>query len=112
MKNKIVKHFYVKEAKKDSKGAAPIYLRITVNGERAEISTDRKVKPDDWDKVTEKVSGRSEAARIVNVALDNLKGKGINQMTLIKAYDFHIKKLEELSGIDFAVTTINKYRSL
>ena len=35
MKNKIVTHFYVKEEKKDNNGEAP----ITVNGERAEIST-------------------------------------------------------------------------
>jgi len=31
-------------------------------------------------------------------------------MTLVKAYEYHIKKLEELSGIDFAVATIKKYR--
>jgi hypothetical protein len=75
MKNKIVKHFYVKEARKDSKGLVPIYLRITVNGERAEISTDRKINPGNWDKVAERVTGRSEPARIVNVALDTLVGK-------------------------------------
>jgi len=75
MKNKIVRHFYVKDVKKDRKGMALIYLRITVNGERAEISTDRRVKPDDWDTTTERVYGRSEPARIVNVALDNLAGK-------------------------------------
>jgi len=39
MKNKIITHFYVKEARKDSKVEAPIYLRITVNGERTEISS-------------------------------------------------------------------------
>jgi hypothetical protein len=33
MKNKIATHLYVKEAKKDKTGVAPIYLRITVNGE-------------------------------------------------------------------------------
>ena len=33
MKNKIVTHFYVKEARKDSKGLAPIYLRITINSQ-------------------------------------------------------------------------------
>jgi len=46
MKNKIVTNFYVKESKKDRRGMAPIYLRITINGERAEISTDRRVNPD------------------------------------------------------------------
>ena len=72
MKNKIVTHLNVREEKTDNDVIAPIYLRITVNGERAEISTNRKVEPDDQDKVTEKVAGRSEPTRIVNVALDNL----------------------------------------
>jgi hypothetical protein len=45
MKNKIVTHFYVKESWKNKKGEAPIYLIITINGERAEISTNRRVSP-------------------------------------------------------------------
>ena len=63
MNNKIVTHFYVKEVKKDRTGEAPIYLRITVNGERAEISTNRRVNPGFWDKSSERVAGRSEPAR-------------------------------------------------
>ncbi len=136
MKNRITTHFYVKEARKDSKGEAPIYLRITVNGERTEISSNKKVAPEAWDKSSERVAGRSESARIINATLNNLiskaekyfsnldvkdelisvhqiiadlKGKGINQMTLIKAYEYHINKIEELSGIEFAATTISKY---
>jgi site-specific recombinase XerD len=136
MKNKIVTHFYVKEAKKDRNGEAPIYLRITVNSERAEISTDRKINPKYWDKSSERVAGRSEPARVINSSLNNLiskvekyfgsfdvkdelisvhqiiaelKGKGTNQMTLIKAYEYHIKTIEKLSGIEFAVATIKKY---
>lgn len=136
MKNKIVSHFYVKETKKNSNGEAPIYLRITINGERAEVSTSRRINPDMWDKASERVAGRSEPARIINSALNNvlgkvekhfsgldvqdkrisvdqliseLKGKGVNQMTLIQAYEYHLKNLEKLSGIDFAATTVKKY---
>ena len=69
MKNKIVTHFYVREEKKDKKGEVPIYLRITINGERASISTDRRVNPELWDKTTEKVAGRSEPARVINTSL-------------------------------------------
>jgi hypothetical protein len=138
MKNKIVTHFYVKEVKKDFNGEAPIYLRITINGERAEISTNRRINPAMWDKASERVVGRSESARVINSSLNNLvgkvekyfsgldakdemisvhqiiselKGKSQNQMTLIKAYDFHINKIEELIGIDYAANTIKRYKS-
>jgi hypothetical protein len=57
MKNRISTHFYVKETRKDRKGLAPIYLRITINGERAEVTTNKKVNPVLWDKSTERVVG-------------------------------------------------------
>jgi site-specific recombinase XerD len=136
MKNKIVIHFYVRESKKDDNGEAPIYLRITLNGERSEISTNRRVNPEVWDKASERVAGRSESARVINASLNNLigkvekyfssldvkedrmsvhqiiselKGKGENQMTLVQAYEYHIRKLEELAGIEYATATIKKY---
>jgi hypothetical protein len=136
MKNKIVKHFFLKEEKKNKKGEAPIYLRITVNGKRAEITTDQWINPDVWDKRAERASGRREPTRVINGALDNLsskvekyfsnldakdelisvhqiigelRGKGQNQMTLVKAYEYHIRKIKELEGKDHAITTINKY---
>ena len=138
MKNKIVTHFYVKEEKKDNNGEAPIYLRITVNGERAEISTNRRLNPVNWDKASEKVTGKSEGARTINAALATLlgkvgkyfsnfkvkdelfsvhqimaelKGKSQNQMTLMKAYNFHIANIKELVGIDYAANTVKRYSS-
>lgn len=36
--------FFLKKGQIDKKGEIPIYLRITVNGERAEISTNRKIE--------------------------------------------------------------------
>ncbi len=124
--------------KERNNGEAPIYLRITINGERAEISTNRRVDPDLWDKASEKVTGRSEGARTVNATLATLlgkvekyfsnlevkdelfsvhqimaelKGKNQNQMTLVKAYEFHIARLEELVGVDYVTNTIKGYRS-
>jgi hypothetical protein len=138
MKNKIVIHFYVKEARIDSKGEAPIYLRITLNGERAEISTNRKVNPENWDKASERVAGRTEPARVINSSLNNLigkvekyfsgldvkeekisvnqiidelKGKSQNQMTIIQTYDDHIHNIEELVGTSYAENTVKRYKS-
>ncbi|MEA1885732.1 MAG: Arm DNA-binding domain-containing protein, partial [Bacteroidota bacterium] len=75
MKNKIVNHFYVKTAKTNNKGLAPIYLRITVNGQRSEISTSIMVIPETWNKISERVTGRSEHARTINSKLSNLLTK-------------------------------------
>jgi len=55
--------FFLKKGQVDKKGLIPIYLRITVNGERAEISTNRKIEVSKWDSV------------IPNYALENLKGR-------------------------------------
>jgi hypothetical protein len=75
MKNKIVTHFYVKEEKINDRGEAPIYLIITINGERTEISIHKRVNLDLWDKASERVAGRSEPARVINTALNNLVSK-------------------------------------
>jgi integrase/recombinase XerD len=50
-------------------------LRITVNGERAEISTNRKVNPGLWNKTSQRVAGRTEPTRIINSSLNNLVSK-------------------------------------
>ena len=40
--------FYIKRSKADKNGKANIYLRITVNGKRAELSISRKVDVKKW----------------------------------------------------------------
>ena len=37
-----------------------------INGERAEVSTNRKVEISKWDSDTQRAKGRSESARILN----------------------------------------------
>lgn len=65
----------MKKAQVDKKGLCPIYLRITVNGERAELSTNRKIEIPKWDSATQQVKGRSESARILNEHLNGLENK-------------------------------------
>lgn len=104
----------------------------------AEISTNRKVDPSLWNKYSGRATGRSEGARIINASLATLlgkvekyisnlevkdelfsvhqimaelKGKSQNQMTLIKAYNFHIMNIKELVGIDYAPNTVKRYSS-
>ena len=56
----------LKKNKEGKSSEVPIYLRITVNGERAEVSTNRKVEVSKWDSDTQRAKGRSESARILN----------------------------------------------
>ncbi|MCY1720426.1 site-specific integrase [Prolixibacteraceae bacterium Z1-6] len=67
--------FYTKTSKKDKKGKAPIYCRITVNGGRAEISTNEKTEPDKWDRATQRMKGRSELVKTTNNHLDVIESK-------------------------------------
>ena len=67
--------FTLKKNKEDKAGEVPIYLRITVNGKRAEVSTNRKVEVLKWDSATQRAKGRSESARILNDHLDNLENR-------------------------------------
>jgi integrase len=65
--------FYLKRAKIKKNGEAPIYLRITVDGIRAETSTGRSIIPNKWDSNIQMQKGRSEQARTLNNHLDNIK---------------------------------------
>jgi hypothetical protein len=67
--------FYLKRAKADKKGLIPIYLRITVNGERSELSANRKIELIKWDSIAQRAKGRSEEAKALNSHLDQLETK-------------------------------------
>ncbi|MGB4398178.1 MAG: Arm DNA-binding domain-containing protein [Daejeonella sp.] len=41
--------FWLYKAKKSKDGMVPIYVRITVNGDRDNFSTGKKIAPSDWD---------------------------------------------------------------
>ena len=67
--------FFLKKGKRDKVGSVPIYCRMTVNGERAEISTNEKVEPDKWDSTIKRIRGRSELVRSTNNHLDIIESK-------------------------------------
>ena len=55
--------FYVKRTKTNSDGLAPVYLRITIDGARIEISSKRYVNPDKWNTNGQKLNGNNEDAK-------------------------------------------------
>jgi integrase/recombinase XerD len=64
---------WLKLHKINKAGKAPISLRITINGKRAEYSTDFRVRPDEWDQVNECILGDTRAAAKNNDTLEEIK---------------------------------------
>ena len=67
--------FYLKKSQEDKKGMVPVYMRITVNSVRTELSTNRKIEFLKWDNDSQRAKGRSEEAKTFNNHLDNLETK-------------------------------------
>jgi len=67
--------FYLKGKKNQQKGPDAIYMRITVNCKRAEISTGRDCEPTRWNSHAGRCIGTKEEARTLNTYLDSLQHK-------------------------------------
>ena len=76
--------FWLKQSKAKN-GEAPLYDRITVNGQRAEISLKRKIKIANWNATKNRAKGTNQEARTINEYLNQVQ-KGIiqskNELTL------------------------------
>ena len=67
--------FYLKKNRVDANGKSPIYLRITIDGRRTEISTKRSVAISKWNTSANKAVGRTGDVRELNAYLDTLQAK-------------------------------------
>jgi hypothetical protein len=65
--------FYLKRTKTLNNGKLTIFMRITVDGERAEISTHQSVESYLWNQEKGIVKGVSISSRHVNDYLEHLK---------------------------------------
>ena len=64
--------FQLKKNKSKNGGEVPIYLRITVDGDRFETSTHRTVNEKQWDNRLQRVKGKSEATQVINNYLEEM----------------------------------------
>lgn len=138
MKNKIAILFYTKSSRALNSGLLPIYLRITVDGVRIEVSTSKYVEKSRWSVEGGKMKGNSEEARTINSYLDVLKNKvyeteksminnnqeifansfknkflGVEekQRMLIPTFQEHNKRMEALIGKEYALNTHKRYET-
>jgi hypothetical protein len=67
--------FHLKKPKNYVSGQVPIYLRITLNGQRTELATGREILPERWNQDTGRGNGTKEDVRQLNMHLDTIQAK-------------------------------------
>jgi len=130
--------FYIKKSKANPQGYSNIYLRITLDGKRAECSINRKVHIDFWNTRSQKSLGNSPENQEINREIDFIKnkiytieqklqrdgtmytatqlrdvylGKEKTKKMLLEIFQEHNDEVESLIGKDFAAGTAERYRT-
>ena len=135
MNNSFSLLFYIKKCKADSSGKANIYLRITMDGQRAELSIRRKVLVDKWNSDMNLARGSSDESLEINRYISPIKnkvysieqkslsegkpvtaislrdsylGKDSSKKMLLEIFEDHNKRVNKLVGSDFAAGTAER----
>lgn len=131
--------FYIRKKGTSDPTMATIYLRITVNGKRTEVSTMLKVPLSKWNAKANRVIGYSIEARQNNRQLDIIKNRiydiyqnlskddmniisaktirdeyiGANkkQKLILELFIEHNLRMERLVGKDFSYRTLQRYKT-
>jgi hypothetical protein len=75
MKSNFSLLFYIRKQKNYKGGTMPIYMRITVNGKRADLSTGRECEPAKWNSKSGRAIGTRQETKSLNNYLDSLQSK-------------------------------------
>lgn len=131
--HKLKYHFTLIKAKKLKNNLCPIYLRITVDGKRANISTNHAIQENQWinkggilttDKVVNQYLAGIERKLInifnelsnsdkeitAQILKNELLGVEERKHTLLNTIEFHNKNMESLIGIKYSEGTYKNYR--
>lgn len=131
--------FYLKKPKNYSNGVTPIYLRITVERNRAELATSRECEPEQWNVKAGHLIGIKDDTKMLNAYLDKMKaevylahsqlcaedaeitaenikcrflGKEEKTHTLREAIKAHNKNMKTLVGKDYTIGTLRRFEVL
>ncbi len=138
MKTKITVLYYLRKSKVNAQAQMPIYQRITINGQRFDVSTGLFVEEHKWSSEASKMKGNSEEARMLNGRLDMMRaivyetekklfmnqieitfesfkneyqGKKERARMLIPIFQEHNRKIKELVGQEYAPGTLERYET-
>jgi site-specific recombinase XerD len=130
--------FSMRKPKNYQSGDMPIYLRITVDGQRAEVAVSRKFDPSRWDTHLGRAIGTKADAKALNSYLEGVQGK-LHELhrqmteadanttaetlknrfigkiekarTLITVFEDHNQKMKSLVGQEFEKSTLQRYET-
>ena len=124
--------FFIKKTKLLKNGEAPICLRITVNGKRAEVQIKRSIEVGKWNAKKECANGKERKYQELNHYLETVRtkvlqihrqleqdnkpitadilkrryyGEGESPKMLLEVFNDHNKKCRDLLGKDFVLGT-------
>lgn len=130
--------FYLKKPKQYHDGPVPIYLRITVDGKRAELATGRVSEPERWNPSAGRMRGAKESVKGLNAYLNALQMKVFeaqrqlieanehvsaesikNKLTgkqekgrmLLEIFEEHNRKMAVLAGTEVSAGTVKRYET-
>ena len=131
--------FYIRKKGTSNPSKGTIYLRITVNGKRAEVSTMRKVSLSKWNAKANKVIGYTIEAKQTNRHLDVIKnriyeifqnqvndemdivsaltirdefiGTNKSRKLILEMIEEHNLRMKRLVGKDYSFRTLQRYKT-
>lgn len=75
MEHRISSFFYIRKSKMTKDNLIPIYIRITINGQRIDQSIQRFIEPSRWSSEAGRAKGNNQEIRQLNQYLDTLMSK-------------------------------------
>lgn len=132
--------FLLRTPKNYVSGPMPIYMRLTVEGQRFEIAIQREAEPEKWDSNAGRlIKSKKESTRELNYYLDILQGRvfeaqremvgmGIDitadkiknfllgkdiqdTKTLLEVYNQHVAEVKALVGKEYAEGTLKRFKA-
>ena len=131
--------FYIRRDKLNKRGEAPVFMRLTINGERADASIKRFIEPHAWNSEKGKANEKCRGGKDLNLYLDAISANILqiqrdfeldkkemsaqiilnrylgkdqsDRHTLMEVFHAHNKKCRALIGINFAPDTVLRYET-
>jgi site-specific recombinase XerD len=130
--------FYLKKRSNYVAGKLPVYMRISINGSRSEMSMSRDCEPEKWNNVSCRRIGTKSDTREFNAYLDTVQSKVYqvyrslletgaeltaenvrNALTgvsarpkmILEIFKDHNSKMDQLVDKGFAKSTLTKYKT-